>query len=379
MRVLFLTHDRPSEFNGAHRQRCHNPAAWLKAIGIDAEVRWIYERHVDLSADLVILHRPFLDGHTARLIIRAAARGSIVAYETDDLLFDPAAETFLRKIERTKLANGISSARSALTACDAAIVSTSPIARAVEKNSKPAWILRNGLSVEFLAHATRVFQQKIPPGERLVLGYFSGSSTHQADFAQIEHALVQILDRHSGVHLLVVGALMIPESLRKFESRVHLRPMVPYASLPDEIARADLNLVPLELDEPFCHSKSELKYIEAAACGVPSIASSTEPFAQAIRHGQTGFLVDHGGDWMQTIESAISDPQRLRKLGEQARDDVLERCVPKVRALEWKLAIDEMQEQFGESTKKRRCPFVSAGLGLHAWLGSVLDKARDRT
>ena len=54
--------------------------------------------------------------------------------------------------------------------------------------------------------------------------------------------------------------------------------MVPLHHLPDEIARFDINLAPLEPDNPFCDAKSELKYFEGALAGVCTIASPVGPF-----------------------------------------------------------------------------------------------------
>jgi glycosyltransferase involved in cell wall biosynthesis len=79
--------------------------------------------------------------------------------------------------------------------------------------------------------------------------------------------------------------------LQGLHGQIEWREFVPLDQLPNEIAQFDVNLAPLEVGNPFCEAKSELKYFEAALAGVPTIASPTGPYRRAIRHGETGFLV----------------------------------------------------------------------------------------
>ena len=41
-----------------------------------------------------------------------------------------------------------------------------------------------------------------------------------------------------------------------------------WRELPWIIAQTDINLAPLEMDNPFCQAKSEIKFVEAALVGV---------------------------------------------------------------------------------------------------------------
>jgi glycosyltransferase involved in cell wall biosynthesis len=98
--------------------------------------------------------------------------------------------------------------------------------------------------------------------------------------------------------------------------------MVGLEELPWELARFDINLAPLEVDNPYCEAKSELKFFEAALVIVPTIASPTHPFKSAIRDGQNGFLASTQGEWLDRMMTLHDDLQLREKLGQAAWHDV---------------------------------------------------------
>lgn len=61
--------------------------------------------------------------------------------------------------------------------------------------------------------------------------------------------------------------------------------------------------------------------IEAAACGLPAVASAIEGLRDAIRHQESGILVEpeNAESFIQAISALLTDKQALRALGERAR------------------------------------------------------------
>jgi hypothetical protein len=76
---------------------------------------------------------------------------------------------------------------------------------------------------------------------------------------------------------------------------------VPLEHLSEEISRFDIDLAALEIGNPFCEAKSELKFLEATLVDVPTIASPTGPFRRAFGYGETGFLAATLGEWHETL------------------------------------------------------------------------------
>ncbi len=68
-------------------------------------------------------------------------------------------------------------------------------------------------------------------------------------------------------------------------------------------------------------------FVEAAACGVPQIAGDSGGAAEAVAHGETGFVIDDPED-VQAVADAmrtlLDDGELRRRMGERSRQRVLD-------------------------------------------------------
>ena len=95
-----------------------------------------------------------------------------------------------------------------------------------------------------------------------------------------------------------------------------------------------MNLAPLEVGNPFCEAKSELKYFEAALAGVPTIASPTGPYRRAIRHGETGFLAETSSEWRDALERLVGNADLRTQIAAAAELDV-----------SWRFGVENTRQQ----------------------------------
>lgn len=117
--------------------------------------------------------------------------------------------------------------------------------------------------------------------------------------------------------------------------RVHFLGNVPYAHF---LALLQLSTVHVYLTYPFVLSWSLL---EAMSAGCAVVASDTAPLREAIRHDETGLLVDFfdGAGLVEAVCRLLEDAGRRRRLGEAARSfaranyDLKTVCLP--RQLAW--------------------------------------------
>ena len=157
-----------------------------------------------------------------------------------------------------------------------------------------------------------------------MIAYLSGSRTHQRDFVECEAALLDIMERYPHVRFRLVGYLDLGPGWDKYRERIERVDFLPQADLLYCIAETDINLAPLELGNPFCEAKSELKFFEAGLIGVPTIASATEPFAAAIEDGVSGFLARGEAEWCTALDLLVSCESRRKAIGEAAKRRALD-------------------------------------------------------
>jgi hypothetical protein len=119
-----------------------------------------------------------------------------------------------------------------------------------------------------------------------------------------------------------VNLAEFPE-LQQHTDQIEWRERVPRYETPAEYAQFDINIAPLEIGNPFCEAKSELKFFEAALVGIPTVASPTQPYAAAIRHGETGFLASDDAQWYAQLRDLVQSSEMRISVGNRAYEAVL--------------------------------------------------------
>jgi hypothetical protein len=166
----------------------------------------------------------------------------------------------------------------------------------------------------------------------VVIGYFSGTGSHNRDFATVTPVLAELMARYPQLWLHVSGQLDVGGPLLRYWDRIRRAPYVAWQGLPNIVAQIDINLAPLELDNPFCQSKSEIKFTEAALVGVPTVASPTQAFVYAVRDGEDGLLAEGAEQWRAALVRLIEDSEARVQLGEAARSHVYASYLPEAAA-----------------------------------------------
>lgn len=139
---------------------------------------------------------------------------------------------------------------------------------------------------------------------RVMIGYFSGSPTHNKDFRAALDALVQLMDEDASIAVRIVGFMEGHNDLARFGERVDTIPLQDWVNLQVKIAEVDISIAPLQLNN-FTHCKSELKFFEAAIVGAYSVASRSYTFERAIETPEQGLVIDNG-DWYRALKTAVA-------------------------------------------------------------------------
>jgi glycosyltransferase involved in cell wall biosynthesis len=88
-----------------------------------------------------------------------------------------------------------------------------------------------------------------------------------------------------------------------------------------DIAAADIGIswVP---DDLWSRGKCGLKVLQYMAAGLPVVANPVGVQAEMVRHGETGFLVETPGQWVEAVGRLSRDPALRRRMGRAGRQRV---------------------------------------------------------
>ncbi len=297
--------------------------------------------------DVLFVWRARSSERLARAAAEARARDASILFDVDDLMIEPeivSVETIdgirSQGISEASVVSHFGQVRDAFLECDFGVAPTSYLAERMRRYQKPAVVLPNGFDEGTLKRSRRsVRLRAAQSGDGLLrIGYAAGTRTHQRDFGVAVGALSRILRERDDVRLVmfcvnqdpIVRPHEFPE-LSGLEDRIEWREAVGLADLPEEIARFDINIVPLEAGNTFCEAKSELKYFEAALVSVPTIASPTNVYASAIREEVTGFLAATEDEWYAKISRLLDDEALRAAMARDAFHDALWKYGPERR------------------------------------------------
>jgi glycosyltransferase involved in cell wall biosynthesis len=269
------------------------------------------------SCDAVVLCRTGYDEAVNRFIGKAKGRRRKILFDVDDLVFDTrytpllihaldedAHESFVWEHWFASCAR----LNTTLQACDYAIVTNDYLgARLRETRDIPTSVIPNFLNLEQVTTSDTIYAEKRRSGfarnENIHVGYFSGTPTHNKDFALVIEALRHLLREDPRVILRLAGHLPVPDALREFDARVERHAFRDFVNLQTLIGSTEINLVPLQ-DTVFSHCKSDLKFFEAAAAGTLTVASPTEVYGKSISDGVDGYLAN-SFEWAEKIGRVV--------------------------------------------------------------------------
>lgn len=335
---------------GSFRYRVFNMVSILERQTADVSASYFFESdgskiyELLSQVDRLVIHRTRYTDFAARLILYARHCGVPVFYDIDDYTFDAAAVPMLvstlNQMPPTGELDDVWDAwfgwagrfHIMMMQSDKIITTTKHLAHlAGELTGKPTAVVRNCLSYDELELSERAYSEKERhdfAADPFVIGYFSGTNSHQRDLRTAAPGIIRTLEKYPKSRLVLVGHAELDTSEHpELANRIHHHDLVDYRELPELIASVDVNIAPLLIND-FTNSKSELKYFSAAAVGVPTIASDTVTMQDAISSGENSWLAN-SGEWEEVLEQAINCPaDDFYALTEIAHSDALENYSP---------------------------------------------------
>jgi processive 1,2-diacylglycerol beta-glucosyltransferase len=292
-------------------------------------------------ADVVIVERTWKPGidlaEAEKLVAQVRRDGSRLVFSIDDNLLD---------LEQIPLATRMV-LRYFCREADGVLVSTAFLQERLSGLNKSIFVLPNAVDERLFGEAKALAATDDPSEKKIVIGYM-GTFTHDSDLMMVYQPLNQVLRRYAGrLEFQLVGGVSNPAVLEAFKGLAFrvLRVPVEDVAYPNFVAWMkknldwDLAIAPLE-DTRFNLAKSDIKFLDYSALGIPGIYSRVPSYSGTVRHLETGYLVENTpAAWEEALETMLAEDGLREQLAVNARNYVsssrtLEHC-----AYQWKEAL----------------------------------------
>jgi glycosyltransferase involved in cell wall biosynthesis len=313
---------QPADHGGCGYYRLRWPTAVLAAHGLDATIsekglaaHWLpQDGHpdriikVECDADVVVLQRPM---HTKLLesITVLQKQGVAVVVEIDDD-FTCLPKGHPARIDTSARRSPTMNRRNLRLACERADLVTCSTPAIGERYAPghyvvvPNCVPARYLSIEAPAH------------DGIRVGWTGSTMTHVGDLEVCGDGIARALD---GADFHVVGTgVGVARALGIDDDHVVGTGWQEIDDYPVAYAGLDVAIVPLA-DHPFNQAKSWLKGIEAAALGVPFIASPTLPYCELAQLGAGG-LARTPDEWADMVRLLVESPGARAEIAWRGRE-----------------------------------------------------------
>lgn len=160
-------------------------------------------------------------------------------------------------------------------------------------------------------------------GDEFRIGWQGGVS-HMGDFQEVGSGISRLMEEDKDVVYYSVGSfyqVFFPNVL----DRCRVLPWIDFTAHGYRMASLDLDVavIPLQ-DITFNSYKSEIKFSEFAAMGVPCVVQNRTPYKEHIQDGITGLLFDDGKEFYEQLKRIRTDGELREKIIKNAYEWVRE-------------------------------------------------------
>jgi len=245
-----------------------------------------------------------------------------------------------------------------ISEADAVTTTNEALAKVLrEHTDKPVFVLPNCLDL-------RKWQKPALSREKLWISW-CGSVSHYPDLKPLMPALDNLMRKHPDLNVQIMGSSFdylfplkegskalpvagygpedgmfyadVKDSGERWPGRMLYDKPVPVQEFDAWMSsswQGHIGIAPIEANA-FNDSKSELKWLEYTAMGIPVVASDFGPYKRAITNGVDGFLVN-GADWWEiTIDQLLKKPELRLSIAYSAYEKLQQHYDINHQAIKW--------------------------------------------
>ena len=201
---------------------------------------------------------------------------------------------------------------------DGLICSTEPLAQEMKAYNKNVWVIPNTIDPEIWKVPVKKNRAK-----KIRIGWVYGP-THEQDVPLIVPVVKEILKKYPNVEFHHIGWKSEAFDYFANDQQKMVFGTSGYKEFPKFLASLgmDILIAPL-IDDEFNRGKSNIKWMEAAMCEIPMVASDVYPYSVSITNGKDGYLAKSTSEWINNLSKLIESKERRVKMGKNAKKTVL--------------------------------------------------------
>jgi glycosyltransferase involved in cell wall biosynthesis len=189
-----------------------------------------------------------------------------------------------------------------IRAVDCVTVTTEPLRKEYARFNDNVRIVPNAIDFDLWE------KPRIKWGDDEVRLLYTGAANHQEDFMFIKDVLKALQDKYPLLTIVFIGTDWKVLQNNLDYSRIEVHPWVGIEAYPYLMKSlcCHIGIAPISKTK-FNDCRSALKWKEYSALKMATVATDHGPYARAVKHGETGLLVDGSKDWMDALSLLIAD------------------------------------------------------------------------
>lgn len=297
---------------------------------------------VAYQADAIIIQRHFPSKYTEKILRLIMTLGIPVVYDLDDMFLDvpshhPSYDSLRKHAPFIKWV---------LKEADVITVSTVPLKKSLSKyTSRAIHVKPNIVNFNLFAALPRFHNDQFN-------FLISGTPTHRRDWIVLEEPIAEILKIY-GKNVGIVFFGEIPKRFFDHPSVNFIDFQSNYKQYAAHLKELNVHaaLIPLE-NTKFNQCKSNIKWLEYSASGIPGAYSDITPYNSSISHGRNGLLVKNNQDsWFNAMKELMVDSEKTTHMIKNAQSEVFNQYSIENSLDEYTTAISNL---FGQEHKSNR-------------------------
>lgn len=319
--------------------RCALPANaleqdWVGTIGVPPEegealIAGNFYEYPDIPAyDNIVIQQPG-DDRWLEFIKKCQKNGQRVFYEVDDFVHGVhkiEGHTNQKQFHKKKIRKMVE----CMKACDGMIVSTDFLAEQYKKYNSNIHVCKVGID-------TARYEVEFPQRSNLVIGWGGGTGHHLAVGPWLE-VVSQLLSENPTVAFASIGTRYASALGARHPGQTLDIPWTSIENYPYALSNIDIIIAPTH-DSKYYKAKSDLRWLEASAVGIPTVASPT--VYKEIEEEVTGLLAETPDLAYEHLEKLIDDPALRKDIGKQAQSYVKKHRDIRVAAKQWENILND--------------------------------------